>query len=35
MMRAVSGRLGYWEADTSEMSHGKGFLTSLFHPGDS
>lgn len=27
MMNAVSGRLGYWEADTSAMSHGEGFLT--------
>ena len=27
MMNAVSGRLGYWDADTSEMSHGEGFMT--------
>lgn len=29
MMNAVSGRLGYWDADTSQMSHGEGFLTVL------
>lgn len=27
LMNAVSGMRGYWEADTSEMSHGEGFLT--------
>jgi predicted ATPase len=26
-MNAVSGRFGYWEEDTSTMSHGEGFLT--------
>lgn len=26
-MQAVSGMHGYWEDDTSEMSHGEGFLT--------
>jgi predicted ATPase len=26
-MEAVSGMRGYWEEDTSEMSHGEGFLT--------
>jgi predicted ATPase len=26
-MEAVSGRAGYWDEDTSEMSHGEGFLT--------
>jgi predicted ATPase len=26
-MEAVSGGHGYWEDDTSEMSHGEGFLT--------
>lgn len=26
-MNAVSGMRGYWEEDTSEMSHGEGFLT--------
>ncbi|WP_447005866.1 AAA family ATPase [Saccharothrix isguenensis] len=28
-MEAVSGMRGYWEEDTSEMSHGEGFLTVL------
>lgn len=28
-MEAVSGLHGYWEDDTSEMSHGEGFLTVL------
>ncbi|HWC82123.1 MAG TPA: AAA family ATPase [Pseudonocardiaceae bacterium] len=28
-MNAVSGMHGYWEEDTSEMSHGEGFLTVL------
>ncbi|GAA3891104.1 AAA family ATPase [Saccharothrix violaceirubra] len=28
-MDAVSGMNGYWEEDTSEMSHGEGFLTVL------
>jgi predicted ATPase len=28
-MEAVSGMRGYWDADTSEMSHGEGFLTVL------
>lgn len=27
LLNAVSGMRGYWEADTSEMSHGEGFLT--------
>jgi predicted ATPase len=27
LMNAVSGMHGYWEADTSQMSHGEGFLT--------
>ena len=27
LMTAVAGMRGYWEADTSEMSHGEGFLT--------
>ncbi|GAA3561378.1 AAA family ATPase [Amycolatopsis ultiminotia] len=27
LMNAVSGRLGYWQADTDTMSHGEGFLT--------
>ncbi|WP_020670149.1 AAA family ATPase [Amycolatopsis nigrescens] len=27
LMNAVSGMLGYWEGDTSQMSHGEGFLT--------
>lgn len=27
LMNAVSGLRGYWDADTSEMSHGEGFLT--------
>ncbi|MFC4003006.1 AAA family ATPase [Prauserella oleivorans] len=27
LMNTVSGMKGYWEADTSEMSHGEGFLT--------
>jgi len=27
LMNTVSGMRGYWEADTSEMSHGEGFLT--------
>ncbi|WP_317494857.1 AAA family ATPase [Haloechinothrix sp. LS1_15] len=27
LMNAVSGMRGYWDADTSEMSHGEGFLT--------
>lgn len=26
-MNAVSGMRGYWDEDTSEMSHGEGFLT--------
>lgn len=26
-MNAVSGMQGYWDEDTSEMSHGEGFLT--------
>ena len=26
-MEAVSGMLGYWQEDTSQMSHGEGFLT--------
>lgn len=26
-MEAVAGMRGYWEEDTSEMSHGEGFLT--------
>ncbi|MGH3620219.1 MAG: ATP-binding cassette domain-containing protein [Sciscionella sp.] len=28
-MEVVSGMAGYWEEDTSEMSHGEGFLTVL------
>lgn len=28
-MEFVSGRAGYWDEDTSEMSHGEGFLTVL------
>lgn len=27
LMAAVSGMRGYWEEDTTEMSHGEGFLT--------
>lgn len=27
LMNTVSGKLGYWEEDTSTMSHGEGFLT--------
>lgn len=27
LMEVVSGMRGYWEEDTSEMSHGEGFLT--------
>lgn len=27
LLNAVSGMQGYWDADTSEMSHGEGFLT--------
>lgn len=27
LMNTVSGMHGYWDADTSEMSHGEGFLT--------
>lgn len=27
VMEAVSGLRGYWDEDTSEMSHGEGFLT--------
>lgn len=30
LMEAVSGMYGYWEEDTTEMSHGEGFLT-VFH----
>lgn len=29
MTQNLSGRLGYWEEDTSTMSHGEGFLTVL------
>lgn len=27
LMETVSGMRGYWEEDTSELSHGEGFLT--------
>jgi predicted ATPase len=27
VMNSLSGRAGYWEADTDRMSHGEGFLT--------
>lgn len=37
LMNSVAGMRGYWEADTSAMSHGEGFLTifaEMFHePG--
>ena len=37
LMNTVSGMRGYWDADTSQMSHGEGFLTvfaEMFHqPG--
>ncbi|KAA5826511.1 AAA family ATPase [Saccharopolyspora hirsuta] len=27
LLNAVSGKYGYWDEDTAEMSHGEGFLT--------